>query len=38
MDVFKTSYGTTIYDCIKSAVENPESHCGLYAPGNFLQK
>jgi hypothetical protein len=34
----KTSYGTTIYDCIKSAVENPESHCGLYAPGNFLQK
>jgi creatine kinase len=28
----KTSFGTTIYDCIKSAVENPDSNCGLYAP------
>ena len=29
----KTNYGTTIYDCIKSAVDNPDSNCGLYAPG-----
>ena len=28
----KTSYGTTVYDCVKSAVENPDSNCGLYAP------
>jgi arginine kinase len=28
----KTSFGTTIYDCVKSAVENPDSNCGLYAP------
>jgi len=28
----KTSFGTTIYDCVKSAVENPESNVGLYAP------
>jgi arginine kinase len=28
----KTSFGTTIYDCVKSAVENPDSGCGLYAP------
>ena len=28
----KTSFGTTIYDCIKSALENPDSNVGLYAP------
>lgn len=28
----KTSYGTNIYDCVKSAVEFPDSNCGLYAP------
>lgn len=28
----KTSYGTNLYDCIRSAVENPDSNCGLYAP------
>ena len=28
----KTSFGTTIYDCVKSAVENPDSNVGLYAP------
>jgi len=28
----KTSFGTRIYDCIKSACENPDSNCGLYAP------
>ena len=28
----KTHYGTTIYDCIKSGVENPDSEIGLYAP------
>lgn len=27
-----TKYGTNIYDCVKSAVENPDSNCGLYAP------
>jgi hypothetical protein len=29
----KTSFGTTIYDCCKSALENPDSGVGLYAPG-----
>ncbi len=29
----KTSFGTNIYDCVKSAVENPSSNVGLYAPG-----
>ena len=29
----KTSFGTTIVDCCKSAVENPSSNVGLYAPG-----
>lgn len=29
----KTSFGTTIYDCIKSALDNPDSNVGLYAPG-----
>jgi len=28
----KTSHGTTIYDCCKSALENPDSSVGLYAP------
>jgi arginine kinase len=28
----KTSYGTTIYDCCKSALECPDSSVGLYAP------
>lgn len=28
----KTSFGSTIYDCVRSALENPDSHCGLYAP------
>lgn len=28
----KTSYGSTIYDCVKSAVTYPDSGCGLYAP------
>jgi creatine kinase len=28
----KTSFGTTIYDCVQSALENPDSGCGLYAP------
>ena len=28
----KTSFGTTIYDCAKSALENPDSNVGLYAP------
>ena len=27
-----TSFGTTIYDCCKSALENPDSNVGLYAP------
>ncbi len=30
----KTSFGTTIYDCCKSALEFPDSNCGLYAPGS----
>ena len=29
----KTSFGTTGYDCCKSAFENPDSNVGLYAPG-----
>jgi len=28
-----TSFGTTVLDCVKSAVENPNSNVGLYAPG-----
>jgi arginine kinase len=28
----RTSFGTTIYDCAKSALENPNSNVGLYAP------
>jgi creatine kinase len=28
----KTSYGTTIYDCCKSALDYPDSGVGLYAP------
>ena len=28
----KTSFGTTVYDCCKSALENPDSNVGLYAP------
>lgn len=28
----RTSFGTTIYDCCKSALENPDSNVGLYAP------
>lgn len=31
----RTSYGTTIYHCVKSAIENPDSSVGLYAPGNY---
>ena len=31
----KTSFGSTIYDCAKSALENPDSNVGLYAPGKF---
>lgn len=29
----KTSFGTTITDCVRSAIENPDSNVGLYAPG-----
>jgi len=28
----KTTFGTTVYDCVKSALENPNSNVGLYAP------
>jgi len=28
----RTQYGTTIYDCARSALEFPDSGCGLYAP------
>jgi len=28
----RTSFGTTIYHCVKSALENPDSGVGLYAP------
>jgi creatine kinase len=28
----KTPYGTSLIDCVKSAVENPDSSVGLYAP------
>jgi len=28
----RTSFGTTVYDCCKSALENPDSNVGLYAP------
>jgi len=28
----RTKFGTTIYDCAKSALENPDSNVGLYAP------
>lgn len=27
-----TKYGTSLIDCVKSAVENPDSKVGLYAP------
>ena len=27
-----TKYGTSLVDCVKSAVENPDSSVGLYAP------
>ncbi len=30
----KTSFGTTIYDCCRSALEFPDSNVGLYAPGS----
>ncbi len=33
----KTSFGTNIYDCVKSAVENPSSNVGLYAPGIIVK-
>jgi hypothetical protein len=32
----RTSFGTTAYDCIKSALENPNSNVGLYAPGRVF--
>ena len=32
----KTGYGTTLIDCVKSALENPDSNVGLYAPGMKL--
>jgi arginine kinase len=32
----RTSFGTTVYDCCKSALENPDSNVGLYAPGIFI--
>jgi len=28
----RTSFGTNIYDCVRSALENPDSSVGLYAP------
>jgi arginine kinase len=28
----KTKYSTTLVDCVKSALENPDSSVGLYAP------
>jgi arginine kinase len=28
----RTKYGTTIYDCARSALEFPDSNVGLYAP------
>jgi hypothetical protein len=34
----KTSFGSTIYDCAKSALENPDSNVGLYAPGKNIFK
>ena len=33
----KTSYGSTIYDCARSALENPDSNVGLYAPGGLIR-
>ena len=30
----KTSYGTTIYDCCKAALRNPQCNVGTYAQGN----
>jgi arginine kinase len=32
----KTSFGTTALDCCNSALENPDSNVGLYAPGIFI--
>lgn len=31
----RTSFGTTIYECVKSGIENPDSKIGLYAPGKM---
>jgi hypothetical protein len=31
----KTKYGSTIMDCCRSALENPDSNVGLYAQGNL---
>jgi hypothetical protein len=31
-----TSYGTTVYDLVKSAIENPKSNVGIYVPGNVF--
>lgn len=31
----RTSHGTTFLDCISSAIENPKSNVGIYAPGIF---
>ena len=33
-----TSFGTTVIDCCKSALENPDSNVGLYAPGTKKHK
>ena len=33
----RTSFGTTIYECVKSGIENPDSKIGLYAPGKSLR-
>lgn len=27
-----TKYGTSLIDCVRSAIEHPDSHIGLYAP------
>ncbi len=32
----KTKYGSTIYDCARSALEFPDSNVGLYAPGTNI--
>ena len=33
--VKRTSYGTNILDCCRSALQNPDSNVGLYAQGIF---